>query len=89
MFVFNQQINCSVDLSIRVHDVYDADIGSVIRVSSVGIGRRKKHVSFSVEFLNASPRELDLKVNSQAPIVEEGEHFVDADVDYLPGSDQI
>jgi hypothetical protein len=43
----------------------DAGIGSGIHVSSVGIGRRKKHVIFNicVESLKASPNELDLNVN--------------------------
>jgi hypothetical protein len=81
MLVSQLSDNYIVNVSIRVHDVSDAGIGSVMRVSSVGIGRRKKHVTFNicVESLNASPHELDLK----APIVEEGDHFADDDVDYL------
>ena len=57
--------NYIVNVSIRVHDVSDAGIGSGIHVSSVGIGRRKKHVTFNicVESLKASPNELDLNVN--------------------------
>ena len=57
--------NFIVNVSIRVHDIADAGIGSGIHVSSVGIGRRKKHVTFNicVESLNASPHELDLNVN--------------------------
>jgi hypothetical protein len=48
--------NVIVNVSIRVHDISDAGIGSGIHVSSVGIGRRKKHVTFNicVESLNAS-----------------------------------
>ena len=54
-----------MNVSIRVYDIYDADIGFGIRVSSVGIGRRNKHVTFNicVGSLNASPHELDLDVN--------------------------
>jgi hypothetical protein len=37
-----------VNVSIRVHAVSDAGIGSGIHVSSVGIGRRKKHVTFNI-----------------------------------------
>jgi hypothetical protein len=52
-----------VNVSIRVYDISDADIGFGIRVSSVGIGRRNKHVTFNicVGSLNASPHELDLE----------------------------
>jgi hypothetical protein len=54
-----------MNVSIRVHDISDAGIDSSIRVFSVGIGRRNKHVTFNicVESLNASPHELDLNVN--------------------------
>ena len=37
--------NSIMNMSIRVHDVSDAGICSVIRVSSLGMGRRKKHVT--------------------------------------------
>ena len=65
MLVAQLSYNYIVNVSITVHDVYDAGIGSVIRFSSVVIDRRKKHVSFNicVESLNASPHELDLNVN--------------------------
>ena len=65
MLVSQLSDNYIVNVSISVHDVSDAGIGSVMRVSSVGIGRRKKHVTFNicVESLNASPHELDLNVN--------------------------
>ena len=65
MLVSQLSDNYIVDVGIRVHDVYDAGIGSVIHFSSVGIGRRKKHVTFSIcdESLDASTHELDLNVN--------------------------
>ena len=65
MLVSHLSYNSIMNVSIRVHDISDAGIGSVIRVSSLGIGRRKKHVTFNicVESLNASHHELDLNVN--------------------------
>jgi hypothetical protein len=65
MLVAQLSANYIVNVSIRVHDVSDAGIGSGIRVSYVGIGKRKKHVTFNicVESLNASPHEPDLNVN--------------------------
>jgi hypothetical protein len=65
MLVAQLSANYFVNVSIRVHDISDAGIGSGIRVSSVGVGRRKKPVTFNicVESLNASPHELDLNVN--------------------------
>jgi hypothetical protein len=44
MLVAQLSANYIVNVSIRVYDISDADIGFGIRVSSVGIGRRNKHV---------------------------------------------
>jgi hypothetical protein len=65
MLVAQLWANYIVNVSIRVYDISDADIGFGIRVSSVGIGRRNKHITFNicVGSLNASPHELDLDVN--------------------------
>jgi len=65
MLVSQLTDNSIVNVGIRVHDVSDAGIGSVSRISTVGIGRGKKHVTFSicVESMNASPHELDLNVD--------------------------
>ena len=65
MLVAQLSDNYIVNVSIRVHDVSDVGIGSAIRVSSVGIGRQKKHLTFNmcVESLNDSPHEQDLNVN--------------------------
>lgn len=67
MLVSQLSYNSIVDVRIRVHDDSDG-IGSVIRVSSVGISRRKKHVTFRMcdESLDASPHELDLNVYSSS-----------------------